>query len=60
MADILNSVYSLPEILFRIFLSAVLLVIFAGIFTLCIFLMYVIFEKLQDLYYYIRHKFNEK
>ena len=60
MADILNSVYSLPEILFGIFLYAVLLAFFVGIFALCIFFMYVIFEKLQDLYYYVKRKFNEK
>lgn len=60
MADILSGVSSLPELLFSIFISAVLLAIFAAILASCIFLMYVIFEKLRDLYDYIKCKFNEK
>lgn len=64
MVDILSGISSLPELLFNIFISAVLLaifaLIFASIFASCIFLMYVIFKKLRDLYYYIKRKFNEK
>ena len=64
MVDILSGVGSLPELLFSIFISAVLLAIFVSIFVSilasCIFLMYVIFEKLRDLYDYIKRKFNEK
>lgn len=59
MADILSGVGSLPEVLFNIFISAVLLALFVSIFALCIFFMYVIFEKLQDLYDYIKRKLTK-
>ncbi len=59
MADILSGVGSLPEVLFSIFISAVLLALFVSIFALCIFFMYVIFEKLQDLYDYLKRKLTK-
>ena len=60
MVDILSGVSSLPELLFSMVISAVLLAIFVSIFVSCIFLMYVIFDKLRYLYNYIKSKFNEK
>ena len=59
MVDILSGIGPLPEVLFSIFISAVLLALFVSIFALCIFFMYVIFEKLQDLYDRIKRKLTK-